>query len=200
MNFKELVIANRTRRVFDQSQPMDVEVLAELVDLARFVPSGMNKQPLKYIVTADTTQCAEIFPLLGWAGYLKDWSGPSEGERPTGYIVIMLDRDIADAPGCDHGIACQTIMLGAVEKGLGGCIIATVNRKKLVKVLGIAEKFEVLLVLALGVPAEEVVIEPLPSGGKIEYWRDTDGKHHVPKRGLDELIVARYPGDETAGK
>ncbi len=196
MNFKELVTQNRTRRKFDQSRPMDVETLVELVDLARFVPSGMNKQPLKYIVCADMKLCDEVFPLLGWAGYLKDWSGPAEGQRPTGYIIVMLDKDISDSAGCDHGIVCQTLMLGAVEKGYGGCIIATVNRKKLTKIFDIPENFEVLMVLALGVPAEEVLIEPLPSDGKIEYWRGTDGKHHVPKRGLDELLVAMYPKNE----
>lgn len=194
MDFRELVAGSRTRRIFDESRPMDAGTLAALVDLARLTPSGRNMQPLKYVVTADREQCAAIFPLLGWAGYFKDWPGPGPGERPTGYIVVLLDRDIADSPGCDHGIASQTIMLGAAEMGLGGCIIGTVNRKKLADLLHLADRFEVLLVLALGVPAEEVVIEPLPSDGKIEYWRGTDGRHHVPKRSLDELIVGRHPG------
>ena len=117
MKFRELVANNRTRRIFDQSRPIAVDTLVELIDLARLTPSGMNKQPLKYVAVADDTVCADIFPLLGWAGYLKDWRGPAEGERPTGYIVILLDTAIADSPGCDHGIVSQTIMLGAVEKG-----------------------------------------------------------------------------------
>ncbi|MBI9081895.1 MAG: nitroreductase family protein [Pseudodesulfovibrio sp.] len=196
MNFKKLVAQNRTRRKFDESRPVDVKILTELVDIARFAPSGMNRQPLKFVVCANAVRCGEVFPLLGWAGYLKDWSGPASGERPTGYIVILLDKDIADTPGCDHGIVSQTIMLGAVEKGYGGCIIGTVNRKKLVKVLDIPDNLEVLLVLALGVPVEDVVIEPLPTDGKIEYWRGMDGKHHVPKRSLDELLVACYPENE----
>lgn len=196
MDFKELVAQNRTRRKFDESKPVDVETLVDLVDTARLVPSGMNRQPLKYVVTADKLQCAEMYPLLGWAGYLKDWSGPDEGERPTGYITILLDKGIADNAFIDHGIACQTIMLAAVEKGLGGCIIATVKRGKLKEVLGLGDEYDVLLVLALGVPAQEVEIEPLPSDGKIEYWSGPDGKHHVPKRSLDELILARYPGKE----
>ncbi len=196
MDFKDLVAMSRTRRKFDEFSPIGLETLIDLVDLVRFMPSGMNKQPLKYIACADKVLCDEVFPLLGWAGYLKDWSGPAKGERPTGYIVIMLDKDISDSPGCDHGIASQTIMLGAAEKGYGGSIIGTVNRSKLVKVLDIADNLEVLLVLALGSPAEEVVVEPLPLDGKIEYWRGTDGKHHVPKRGLDELLVARYPENE----
>ena len=193
MKFRELVEQNRTRRKFDQSKPMSAEELVALVELTRFTPSGRNLQPLKYIVTADQAQCAEIFPLLGWAGYLKDWKGPAQGERPTGYIVMMLDRNVADSSGCDHGIASQTIMLGAVEKGFGGCIIGTVNRAKLAAVFDVSDQYEILLVLALGVPAQEVVIESLPSDGSIKYWSGGDGKHHVPKRSLDELLVGRFP-------
>lgn len=193
MNFKDLVIKNRTRRVFDESRPVDAATLAELVDVARYTPSARNLQPLKYVVTADPAQCAEIFPLLGWAGYLKDWKGPAEGERPTGYVVILLDRSLTDDPMGDQGIVSQTIMLAAVEKGLGGCIIGTVNRKKLAELLALPDNLDILLVLALGVPAEEVVVEPLPADGKIEYWRTPDGTHHVPKRGLDEVLVATYP-------
>ncbi len=200
MIFKELVAQNRSRRKFDQSKQLNVSDLVDLIDTVRLMPSGMNKQPLKYVLTTDTELCAKVFPLLGWAGYLKDWKGPEEGERPTGYITILLDKEIADSPNCDHGIASQTLMLGAVEKGLGGCIIATINRKKLGDVLNISDQFEVLLVLALGIPAEEVMIEPLPSDGKIEYWRTSDNTHHVPKRSLNELIVAQYPDCESAGK
>ena len=197
MNFKELVRQSRSRRVFDESRPVNVSTLVELVDVARYTPSGRNLQPLKYAVTADKAQCAEIFPLLGWAGYLKDWPGPGEGERPTGYVVMLLDKTLADNPYCDHGIASQTIMLAAAEQGLGGCIIATINRKKLTKVLDLPDHLEILLVLALGAPAEEVVLEPLPEDGKIEYWRTADGTHHVPKRGLGEVLVARYPEENA---
>jgi nitroreductase len=195
MTFRELMERNRSRRKFDESRPVSAGELAELVDLVRFMPSGRNLQPLKYIVTADPAQCTEIFPLLGWAGYLTDWKGPAEGERPTGYIIMLLDKDLADTPHCDHGIACQSLMLGAVEKGYGGCIIATVNRKKLAAIFDIPDRYEILMVLALGVPAQEVVLESLPSDGSIKYWTGEDGKHHVPKRGLDEILVGRFPKD-----
>jgi nitroreductase len=195
MTFRELMERNRSRRKFDESRPVSAQDLTELVDLLRFMPSGRNLQPLKYVVTADPAQCAEIFPLLGWAGYLADWKGPAEGERPTGYIIMLLDKDLTDDPHCDHGIACQSLMLGAVEKGYGGCIVATVNRKKLAAIFDLPERFEILMVLALGVPAQEVVVEPLPSDGSIKYWTGEDGRHHVPKRGLDELLVGRFPED-----
>ena len=195
MTFRELMERNRSRRKFDESKPVSAQDLTDLVDLLRFMPSGRNLQPLKYVVTADPAQCAEIFPLLGWAGYLADWKGPAEGERPTGYIIMLLDKDLTDDPHCDHGIACQSLMLGAVEKGYGGCIVATVNRKKLAAIFDLPERFEILMVLALGVPAQEVVVEPLPSDGSIKYWTGEDGRHHVPKRGLDELLVGRFPED-----
>jgi len=195
MTFRELMERNRSRRKFDESRPVSADDLTELVDLVRYMPSGRNLQPLKYVVTADQAQCAEIFPLLGWAGYLADWKGPAKGERPTGYVIMLLDKELTDTPHCDHGIACQSIMLGAVEKGYGGCIIATVNRKKLAEIFDLPDHYEILMVLALGTPAQEVVVEPLPSDGSIKYWTGEDGKHHVPKRGLDEILVGRFPED-----
>ena len=131
-----------------------------------------------------------IFPHLGWAGYLQDWPGPKEGERPTGYIIILGDKSIKQSFGCDHGIAAQSILLGAVEKGYGGCMLASVNeREKLSASLELPDNLLILLVIALGVPKESVVIDPLGADGDIKYWRDDDGVHHVPKRSLDELII-----------
>jgi nitroreductase len=187
---KELVKSNRSYRRFHEEHPIDRETLRELVELARLSASGANRQPLKYALAADREINDLIFPLLGWAGYLEDWPGPEEGERPTGYIVILLDMTISASTSADHGIAAQSIMLGATEKGLGGCIIATVQREALRQVLGLAERFKVLLVLALGKPKETVVIEPVGPDGDIKYWRDKNGVHHLPKRSLDDIVVA----------
>lgn len=191
MDFKQLVTASRSIRRFDQSRPVSEEVLCELVDMARLTPSGRNSQPLRYAVCSGPEMCDAIFPLLGWAGYLKDWRGPEPGEQPTGYVVVMLDSDVQNSPGCDHGIAAQTIMLGAAHQGLGGCMVGTVNRRKLTELLELPDNLEILLVLALGVPAEEIILESLPLDGKIEYWRDETGRHHVPKRSLEDILVIR---------
>lgn len=186
---KELVHRNRSYRRFHQDQPIARETLCELVDLARHSPSAANRQPLKYILSADPETNARIFPYTRWAGALQDWGGPDEGERPTAYIVILGDTEVSKGFGCDHGIAAQSIMLGATEEGLGGCMIGALDRPGLRKALDIAERYEILLVLALGVPAETVVIEDLPLGGSHNYWRDERSVHHVPKRTLDELII-----------
>ena len=185
---EDLVRQNRSYRCFEQQVPVGLDTLRSLVDLARLSASGANLQPLKYILVTDRDACAEIFPQLGWAAYLKDWPGPAEGERPAAYILVLGDREIRKEFGVDPGIAAQSIMLGAAELGLGGCMIASINRQALRASLSIPEHLEILLCLALGKPQETVVIEPVGRDGDIRYYRDADGVHHVPKRSLDELI------------
>jgi nitroreductase len=186
---KDLILKNRSYRRFHQDAPVALETLRELVDLARHSASGSNRQPLKYILCCDPEVNADVFPHLAWAGFLTDWDGPAEGERPAAYIVILNDKEITATPGCDHGIAAQSMMLGASEKGLGGCIIGSIEKDELRKVLDIPDQYEILLVLALGKPAEKVVIEDIGPDGSYRYYRDDEGVHHVPKRTLKELIL-----------
>ena len=187
--FKELVTKSRSYRRFFQEFAIDRQTLVGLVELARLSPTGRNAQPLKFILSNEKEKNAVIFKHLGWAGYLKDWGGPVEGERPAGYIIILGDKEISPTFGIDHGIAAQTMLLGATERGLGGCIIATVQRVSLQQALAIPEKYEILIILALGKPKENVILDPLGPDGDIKYWREPDGTHHVPKRALEDLIV-----------
>jgi nitroreductase len=184
-----LIRQNRSYRRFHQEVPVEYTVLRDLVNLARHSASSKNKQPLKYILSNEVNTNSLIFPTLMWAGYLTDWPGPSEGERPSAYIIILGDKGVAESFSCDHGIAAQSIMLGAVEKGLGGCIIASIDRKELSRALTLPSHFEILLALAIGKPKETVVIENVGPDGDIKYWRDSDGIHHVPKRLLEDLII-----------
>jgi nitroreductase len=185
----ELLTKNRSYRRFQEHVAIERSTLEDFVALTRLAPSAANLQPLKYILCCDANTNARVFPLLAWAGYLTDWPGPADGERPSAYIVILGDRQIAASFDCDHGIAAQTILLAAAERGLGGCIIGSVQREALRGVLAIPAHHEILLVLALGTPAETVVLETTRPDGDIRYWRDEQGTHHVPKRPLHELIV-----------
>lgn len=185
----DLVVRNRSYRRFHQEFAIGRETMRQLVDLARLSASAANMQPLKFILSCGSQKNALVFPHLAWAGYLKDWPGPSEGERPSAYIIILGDTEIRGSFGCDHGIAAQSILLGATERGLGGCIIGSVRRQALREALGVPSRYEILLVLALGKPKEKVVIEKVGPAGDIKYWRDSEGVHHVPKRSLDEIIV-----------
>lgn len=191
MSFKELVLKTRSYRRFDQAAPVSLGVLRELVDLARQTASGSNIQPLKYVLSADPATNARIFSHTRWAGYLADWPGPAEGERPTAYVVILGDTALRREFDTDLGIAAQTVMLSATERGLGGCMIGSLDREPLREALAIPEQYKILLVLALGKPVEKVVLEPVAPDGDIRYYRDQDGVHHVPKRSLEEIIVGQ---------
>ncbi|MEW5772627.1 MAG: nitroreductase family protein [Thermodesulfobacteriota bacterium] len=195
MDFATLVRSSRTVRRFKESEPVDAAALEWLVDLARFCPSAGNFQPLKFVLVNDPAVRERIFPSLAWAGYLSEWPGPVPGERPAAYIAVLHDKRVAEKVDCDHGIMAQTIMLGAASRGLGGCILGAVDRKALAQTLDLPEHLAVLLVLALGRPAETVAVEDVDEPTDrtaIRYWRDDAQVHHVPKRTLNHLIHARY--------
>jgi nitroreductase len=188
-----LIKANRSCRRFDENHPVGIETLKELVNLGRLSASAANLQPLKYILSCDPKTNAGIFACLAWAAYLKDWPGPAEGERPSAYIVVLGDTRISQDVGCDHGIAAQSILLGAREKELAGCMLGAIDRKALRDLLDISRQFKILLVLAIGKPRELVVLETVGPDGNISYWRDSAGLHHVPKRKLEDIIIVSHP-------
>jgi len=187
---KDLVLKCRSYRRFYQEVAIDNKTLRELVDLARYSASAINRQPLKYILSSSPEKNALIFSTLHWAATLKTWPGPDEGERPAGYIIILGDKEISANSGMDPGIAAQTILLGAVEKGLGGCMLGAVDREDLHQLLKIPEKYEIPLVVALGKPKEKIILETMKPTDSFDYWRDKDEGYHVPKRKLNDIIVA----------
>jgi len=190
MNIQQLVEKTRTYRRFDGTHEIDTETLVSLVDLARLSASAANRQPLKYILVNDAEQRNTVFESLAWAGYFMTWEGPAADERPSAYIIVLGDKEISDSFGFDPGIASQSIMLGATSLGLGGCIIASVKKEKLRSAMEIPSQYDILLVLALGKPSEQVVIEPI-NKNDVKYWRDENQVHHVPKRPLEEIILRK---------
>lgn len=184
----KIVEKNRSYRRFFESERISTELLKSWVNLARLSPSARNMQSLKYILVNNEEQNNKISPLLSWAGYLKDWNGPTKGERPSAYIVILNDEKLSDNYYCDDGIVSQSILLGATASGYGGCIIAAIRRPDLRGILHISKQYKIIHIIALGKPKEEIQIETLKNN-EIKYWRDEKGVHHVPKRELDELII-----------
>lgn len=185
-----LIKKNRSYRRFDSSVKIEPSTIEKWIELARFSPSARNLQPLKFAFSTDEEVNKLIFPHLGWAGYLKDWDGPSESERPVAYLAILQDKSLTENVFCDDGIAAQSILLGAVEDGFGGCIIGTVNKSKVAKIFKLPEALEILWIIALGKPSEKVVLDDA-SGNEIKYWRDKQDVHHVPKRPLEKLIFKK---------
>ena len=188
--FKDLVLKNRSYRRFHEDFHLSNEDLYELASLCQIVPSTANSQAIKLLLVNDSNANEKVFHTLGWAGMLKDWNGPEKGERPSCYIIVLNDLSLGRNKSVDVGIICQTILLGATYKGLGGCMLGNIKRTELAEALQIdLEKYSIELVIALGKPKESVVIEPMTPVSGIRYYRDNDQVHHVPKRPLSELIL-----------
>lgn len=186
---KELILKNRTYRRFYQEEKVSKETLKEVIELARLTSYGGNRQALRYVLSAEEKVNGLIFKNLKWAEYLSDWSGPQEGEKPSAYIVMLLDKRITKNCLWNHGLAAQSILLGLTEKGLGACQFNNILRAPLATCLNLPDDYEILMVIALGKPKESVIIDDMDDNGDVKYWRDGQGVHHVPKRKLDDLII-----------
>ena len=184
----ELVKKCRSYRRFNEKRRMSDKMLLSFIQNASLTPSGSNLQPLKYKIVNDIDENGKLFKSLKWAGYLKDWKGPKEGERPASYIIILGDTSISKIFSVDLGISAYTLMLSAAERGIGSCMIGSIERDDVRRQFEIPEKFDILLVVAFGFPDEEVVLEKA-KGDNIRYYRDMEQVHHVPKRDLDDLII-----------
>ncbi len=188
----ELIRSNRSFRRFNAERKIDRNTLEQLIDHARFSPSTANLQPLAYYLSYTDEMNERIYPTLKWAGYLTDWDGPAPAERPTAYLLLCHDTEIAiknEFLWCDVGIASQSILLAAREHGLGGCIIASVDKERVAEIIALPERYKPLVVIALGEPAERVELTELEAGGSIKYYRDADDTHIVPKRRLADIII-----------
>ena len=178
------VVANaRSRRRFVQDACVSDDVLLDMIECARLSPSAGNLQRLKFMPVSDRLRCDKLFPSLRWAGYFKDWSGPADGQRPAAYIVIFHDANLGAENYVDLGIAAQSINLCAVgDHGLACCMIGAFDPDEVRNsLLPGRTDLTPLLVIAVGVPDESVVVEPM-TDGNVHYWRDSNGVHHVPKR------------------
>lgn len=198
MNYElliELMKRDRSYRRFDESIAIPTETIDKILEAVRFTPSGRNIQAVAYRPVIEAAEREALFPLLGWAGYLPDWAGPAEGERPTAYLVQCIDTHVSPNVMCDDGLQLEALTLAATSLGLGCCIIKSFNPQKTAELLGLGGRYIPIHVVALGVPVEKVVIDELSEESKLQpdsnirYWREADGTHHVPKRPLVDIVI-----------
>lgn len=185
--FIDLVKKNRSYRRFHADEKIPAEKLVSFVEAARYTPSACNFQNVRYAIVTESEFCDKIFDTLRFANYLKDWRGPSESERPVAYIVLMTDKTVDTLLAIDLGISAQTVLLAAASEGYGGCIFRGFQRDALNAAMN-KDGYTPELVIALGVPSEEVKIVDV-KGSDVKYYRDENSVHYVPKRTLDELIL-----------
>ncbi|MHA2392991.1 MAG: nitroreductase family protein [Promethearchaeota archaeon] len=187
MNFEDIIYKRRTIRRFKQD-PVSLDILKKLVDFARVAPMAKNVQAMDFIIVENPEVRKKLFPLVSWAGSLpQDQRTPEKGREPTAYIILLVNKNVKPAyVDFDVGAAAENILLGAVEFGLGCCWMGAINFRKIKALFEIPDHYVIKQVISIGYPDEESVMEPYKDS--FTYWKDNNGKMHVPKRSLDEVI------------
>lgn len=192
MDFLALARKARSCRRFDESAPLVQEDLNWLLECARLAPSARNAQELRFITVTAGPVLDRLFPLTRWAGALKNWHGPEQGERPTAFIAVLMPERGGALLCFDVGIACQTIQLAATSRGWGACMIQSFDHAEAEDLLRAPSSLKIALLMGLGVAVEKRVVANMPPDGSFTYWRDAEGVHHVPKRPLAELLIQQF--------
>lgn len=186
MNIYGLILKRRSIRSFKQ-KPLSLRFLKKLANAARVAPSGANLQPLEYLCINDLAVCGKIFKELAWAAYISPRGTPIEGQRPTAYILVLVNLSIRkENYQYDVGAAMENMILTALDEGVGSCWIGSINRPKLSRILNIPARFLIDSVLALGYPDETPKIVKLKKDCK--YWKDRNHRLYVPKRDVKNII------------
>ena len=194
MLIKELAKRNRSYRGYDSSVKVPEEQLLDFIDTARYCASSVNLQPLKFYWSNEDPDNEKFRKEVKYARKLAHLNLPFPGTEPTAYILIAVDTAIAPNVqrfARDVGIVAQTILLQAVEEGLGGIMIGNFDPEALRVSLGLPGTVVPNLVLAIGKPAEHIVLTDVQADGNIDYYRDEANTHYVPKRSLEEIVLNR---------
>ncbi len=176
----ETIVARRTIRKF-RPDPVPRDLLGRLIEAGRLAPSAANLQPLEFVVVDADGPRAEIFACLKWAAYIAPAGDPRPGEEPAAYIATLVRTEIREKMfEYDVGAAMENMILAALAAGVGSCWLLSIDRDRLRAILGVPEPYRIDSILALGYPAEEPAAEVM--GESCRYWKDAQGRLHVPKR------------------
>jgi nitroreductase len=182
----DVIAGRRTIRRF-RPEPVAPELLERLVNVGRLAPSAANMQPLEFIIVDEAGPRAEIFACLKWAAYIAPAGDPQPGEEPVAYIVTLANSEVREKMfEYDVGAAMENMILAGLAEGVGACWFLSIDRDRLRALLGVPERYRVDSVLALGYPAEEPAAEVM--GESCRYWKDAEGRLHVPKRALGSVV------------
>lgn len=190
--FKDLVKSNRSYRGYDESYRFTKEQLMGFVDCARLAPSSVNAQPFRYYLAWEKEEVDKIQSLTHWARALPQLELPHKGKCPTGFIIICQDLTIGESLARyqkDVGIVAQTMLLAAAEQGLGGCMIGNYGAKAVSEALQLPENLTPMLIVAFGKPDETIILKEIDEGDSIQYYRDENDVHYVPKRKLKDVVI-----------
>lgn len=187
MSVLKLLTERRTIRKFKDTKIPET-LLEKYINVARLSPSAANLQPLKYVaVTKNETVC-DILKCVKWAGYLKGTYSPKNDEIPQAFFAVLNDKNVSSPYSqFDAGAAIMAISTAAEEDGIGCCIIGSVDRGEVMKILDIDESFEILYLVAMGYKKENPEYVEMENDD-VKYYLDNE-KLKVPKRKLCDVLI-----------
>jgi len=187
MGIYETLLKRRTIRRF-KSKAVPYEILEKCVNAARLAPSAKNQQSLEFIIVDEAQLLGKVFGTLRFASAIKPAGYPPPEQRPMAYVVILSQNEIAlkEWVQCDVGFAAENMILAAMEEEVGSCCIGLIKTKELSQILNIPDDYTIELVLALGYPDEEPILDEITDNTTI--WEDKDAVLHIPKRKLTEIL------------
>lgn len=141
------------------TEPVAHEAVAAILEAGRWAPSGLNKQPWRFLALAagDPRQavlasCTKYSRIVQTAGTL---------------VCVFLDRELMYSDMKDHqsaGAVLQNMLLAAHAQGLGAVWLGEiVNQAAQVnEALGLPSRYELQAVIALGHPEQSGSAERKP--------------------------------------
>ena len=184
-NLMRLLEKNRSHRAYDSSFKVREDQLRRIIEVATKVPSARNQQVLRFRpVLAD--EASAVLPHIRLGGALPELHLPEKGSEPNAFIIICSTVPEDRYVSVDMGIAAQSMLLQAVEIGLGGICIGAFDHEALRRELSLC--YEPLLVVAIGRPKEHIELVECSAGDNLNYYR-RDNIHYVPKINVEELII-----------
>lgn len=189
MELKKLYEGCRTYRRFKQDKVPE-DLIFESLDMARIGSCGMNAQNLRYIAVLSKETVDKMQPLVRWAGFLpKEIGTPKEDECPTAFIAILKSKNSGGFIDVDIGIAANTIVTYLWDKGVGSCMLGSVNVVEAQKLLEVPEDFQLRLVIALGYPDHKSKVVPVTND--LKYRVDENRDYLVPKLSFEEVVTIK---------
>jgi len=138
----------RTRQIRDfRPDPIPDNVLEDVLDVARWTGSAMNRQPWTFVVVRDPKRRARLAELAPQAGHVA---------KAAAVIAIVMTGEDADQDSYDEGRVAERILIAASALGLGAGIgwARKSNWPAIAEFLGIPAPKFVRTFVSLGYPSD----------------------------------------------
>jgi len=183
----------RSIRIY-KKQPVDREILADIIDTARYAPTAVNLQPVNWLVIQDAGDVNRLAGLvidwmrsviredpklakgLGMERFVSDWEkGEDRICRGAPHLIITHAPSAIGASQSSCIIALTCMELAAFSKGLGACWAGFFTRAanacpSIMEALNLPEGHEVFGAMMIGYPDVRYYRIPLRKKAAVT-WR-----------------------------